>query len=149
MSARRPAPRPLTLTLPCRRRGEGAKQARVCESSPLARPRRGEVGVRGRGNLAAARRRPGKRLGVRYNAGSGGSQMTIRGVGSVFVLLALSAMGLVAQSSAPASVRYLTPPQPIVDILEAPPIPLAAVSPTRDTIALAERRSMPPIAELA
>jgi dipeptidyl aminopeptidase/acylaminoacyl peptidase len=75
--------------------------------------------------------------------------MTIRGVASVFVLLALSAMGLVAQSSAPANVRYLTPPQPIVDILEAPPIPLATVSPTRDTIALAERRSMPPIAELA
>jgi dipeptidyl aminopeptidase/acylaminoacyl peptidase len=57
-----------------------------------------------------------------------------------------------AQSPAPAqatAVRYLTPPQVIVDILDARPIPAGTLSPTRDTLALAERRSMPPIAELA
>ncbi|MFP5379456.1 MAG: prolyl oligopeptidase family serine peptidase, partial [Vicinamibacteria bacterium] len=41
------------------------------------------------------------------------------------------------------------PPQPIVDILDAAPPPLVFVSPARDAVALAERASMPPIAELA
>jgi dipeptidyl aminopeptidase/acylaminoacyl peptidase len=45
--------------------------------------------------------------------------------------------------------RYLTPPQAIVDLLDAPPFPDAAVSPTRDTVALLHRRSMPPLSELA
>jgi dipeptidyl aminopeptidase/acylaminoacyl peptidase len=49
----------------------------------------------------------------------------------------------------PVAGRYLTPPKAIVDILDAPPIPTAVVSPTRDVIALVERRSLPPIAELA
>jgi dipeptidyl aminopeptidase/acylaminoacyl peptidase len=78
--------------------------------------------------------------------------MSIRRATLVLVLLAASAISLTAQTSAPAAstaARYLTPPQVIVDILDAPPIPNATLSPTRDTIALAERRSMPPIAELA
>jgi dipeptidyl aminopeptidase/acylaminoacyl peptidase len=44
---------------------------------------------------------------------------------------------------------YLTPPPPIVDILDAEPPPTAIVSPKGDTLALLERRAMPPIAELA
>jgi dipeptidyl aminopeptidase/acylaminoacyl peptidase len=67
--------------------------------------------------------------------------MTKRCAASVFVLSVLSVMGL--------SARYLTPPQVIVDILDAAPIPEGTLSPTRDTLALAQKRAMPPIAELA
>jgi dipeptidyl aminopeptidase/acylaminoacyl peptidase len=44
---------------------------------------------------------------------------------------------------------YLEPPQAIVDILDAPPILPAVVSPTGDTIAILSRRSMPALSELA
>ncbi len=44
---------------------------------------------------------------------------------------------------------YLLPPKAIVDILDAPPLPNAAISPTRQSVVLLERASMPPIAELA
>ena len=44
---------------------------------------------------------------------------------------------------------YLTPPQEIVDILDAPPIPQVVVSPTGDTVALLSRPAMPSIAELS
>ncbi|MCY3930537.1 MAG: S9 family peptidase, partial [Acidobacteria bacterium] len=40
---------------------------------------------------------------------------------------------------------YLTPPQEIVGILDAPPTPGVLVSPNRGVIVLTERRSMPPI----
>ncbi|HXH06298.1 MAG TPA: prolyl oligopeptidase family serine peptidase [Vicinamibacterales bacterium] len=53
-------------------------------------------------------------------------------------------------AAAPAqAARYRMPPQPIVDILEAEPLPQVAVSPDGRTLALLRRRSMPPIAELA
>lgn len=54
-----------------------------------------------------------------------------------------------AQSEAPAATGYLVPPQVIVDILDAPPPPTAMVGPTRDLVAFVQRRSMPPIAQLA
>ncbi|MGI8785327.1 MAG: prolyl oligopeptidase family serine peptidase [Acidobacteriota bacterium] len=44
---------------------------------------------------------------------------------------------------------YLTPPQAIIDILDAPPTPGVSVGPDRRTVALTYRRSMPTIAELA
>ena len=44
---------------------------------------------------------------------------------------------------------YLEPPQAIVDILDAPPILPAVVSPTGDTIAILSRPSMPALSELA
>jgi dipeptidyl aminopeptidase/acylaminoacyl peptidase len=50
-----------------------------------------------------------------------------------------------AQSDASA---YQKPPQVIVDIMDAAPLPGVALSPSRDVIALVPRRSMP-IAELA
>src|SRR5262245_28596355 len=54
------------------------------------------------------------------------------------------------QPVAPASgTGYLTPPQVIVDTLDAPPTPTVSLSPDRRTIALLARRSMPSIAELA
>src|SRR5215510_3975277 len=54
------------------------------------------------------------------------------------------------QPVAPASgTGYLTPPQVIVDTLDAPPTPTVSLSPDRRTVALLSRRSMPTIAELA
>ena len=53
---------------------------------------------------------------------------------------------LLAQADAPT---YRKPPQAIVDIMDAAPLPLVVVSPSRDVIALASRRSMPTIADLA
>ncbi|MDP6579238.1 MAG: prolyl oligopeptidase family serine peptidase [Vicinamibacterales bacterium] len=44
---------------------------------------------------------------------------------------------------------YLTPPQDIVDILDAPRSPLVVVSPSGDTVALLSRPAMPSVAELA
>jgi dipeptidyl aminopeptidase/acylaminoacyl peptidase len=45
--------------------------------------------------------------------------------------------------------QYQLPPKEIVDILDAPPLPTAVVSPSGQVIALLERASMPTIAELA
>jgi len=64
------------------------------------------------------------------------------------VALALAA-ALTSQTRTDAAATYLTPPQVIVNILDAPPLPSVTVSPTRDTIALLERRAMPSIRELA
>ena len=55
--------------------------------------------------------------------------------------------GILAQVAQPP--RYQTPPQAIVDIVDAPPLPTVQVSPARDVLALLPRRSMPSIAELA
>ncbi len=63
---------------------------------------------------------------------------------------ALVLVALVAgQARMDAAATYLTPPQVIVDILDAPPLPGAMLSPARDTVALLDRRSMPSIRELA
>ena len=59
------------------------------------------------------------------------------------------AVVLAGQVRPDAAATYLTPPKVIVDILDAPPLPSVAVSPTRETVALLERRSMPSIKELA
>jgi dipeptidyl aminopeptidase/acylaminoacyl peptidase len=54
-----------------------------------------------------------------------------------------------AQQAQPASTGYLLPPKAVVDILDAPPPPSTDLSPTRDTLALIERASMPSLSELA
>jgi hypothetical protein len=64
------------------------------------------------------------------------------------IALATATAWLSAQSQ-PATPGYQLPPQEIVDILDAPPPPTTALSPTRDTLALIERASMPPLSELA
>ena len=48
-----------------------------------------------------------------------------------------------------AQTPYKTPPQIIVDMLDAPPLPAASISPDRQWLLLLEQRSMPTIAELA
>src|SRR6266508_2847546 len=61
----------------------------------------------------------------------------------LFCLTLLSVTRLAAQTP------YGTPPQVIVDILDAPPLPTASISPDRQWLLLLEQRSMPTIAELA
>src|SRR5207249_2342554 len=60
----------------------------------------------------------------------------------VLLILAV-APSLVAQAP------YKTPPPDIVAILDAPPLPVAIVSPDRTAILLVEQRAMPTVAELA
>ena len=63
--------------------------------------------------------------------------------------LALLCLALSISSSLFAQTPYKTPPQVIVDILDAPPLPAVSVSPDRRWLLLLEQRSMPTIAELA
>ncbi len=68
----------------------------------------------------------------------------------VYLLVVLVASTLAAaQSQTPPAPGYLTPPKVVVDILDTPPLPQAVVSPTRQSIALLHRKSMPNLAELA
>src|SRR2546427_3232970 len=53
-----------------------------------------------------------------------------------------------ASSAAGAQTTYRTPPQVVIDILDAPPPPAVSVSPDRQWLLLLEQRSMPTIAEL-
>src|SRR5258708_15266919 len=62
---------------------------------------------------------------------------------TLFCLVLLSTTRLAAQTP------YRTPPQVIVDILDAPPLPSASISPDRQWLLLLEQRSMPTIAALA
>ncbi len=62
-----------------------------------------------------------------------------------FLLAAGLAGAAAAQSHPGFAGGYLTPPQEIVDILDAPPTPGVLVSPDRGVIVLTERRSMPPV----
>ena len=71
------------------------------------------------------------------------SEPTMRLVALAFACLASAA------GPASAQARYQLPPKPIVDILDAKPLPTATVSPTRQDIALLERSSMPAIAEVS
>lgn len=62
---------------------------------------------------------------------------------------ALACLLMVGPAAHASDSRYLMPPEAIVKILDAPPPPLVTVSPSRDTVAIVERASMPPIGELA
>lgn len=63
-------------------------------------------------------------------------------------LLVLSTGPAMAQAG-DAPVRYMDPPQPIAQILDAAPTPTPSVNPTRTHVALLGRANLPPIAELA
>ena len=62
-----------------------------------------------------------------------------------FVLLAALAGPALAQDGR----TYQQPPAPIADILDTRPTPTPSLSPDRSTLALFDRASLPPIAELA
>ena len=65
------------------------------------------------------------------------------------IALSLALLGIAApagaQSDASSESGYLTPPETIVDILDAPPTPNVIVGPTREVAVFVEQRSMPPI----
>ncbi|HJN42917.1 MAG: prolyl oligopeptidase [Acidobacteria bacterium] len=69
------------------------------------------------------------------------------------VVLVAAALSGALMTGSPAVAQeatgYLTPPQDIVDILDAPRSPQVVVSPKGDTVALLSRPAMPSIAELA
>lgn len=65
----------------------------------------------------------------------------------VFVLILSGAPTALAAAS--DSARYQTPPEPLAQIVDAPPTPAVEVGPGRRHLLLLERPSLPPIAELA
>ncbi len=62
--------------------------------------------------------------------------------------LVLACAVLLAAAPAAAQSTYRLPPQAVVDILDAPPLPAVSVSPDRQWLLLLEQRSMPTIAEI-
>lgn len=62
---------------------------------------------------------------------------------------ALLAAPALAQVAPAGSDAYQLPPAPIPQIIDAPPTPSTSIDPTRRTLALFGRSSLPPIAELA
>src|SRR5262245_62009451 len=69
-------------------------------------------------------------------------------------MLKRTAIGLIvllsfACVSAFAQETYKTPPQNVLDVLNAPLPPQVSVSPTRDMMLMADQRRYPPIADLA
>ena len=64
---------------------------------------------------------------------------------AAFVLAAASLQ--LAQT--PSGPRYMTPPKGVVDAFDAPPLPAAILSPSKQVIALTYRRPYPTIAELS
>ncbi len=56
---------------------------------------------------------------------------------------------LLAQQPGALETGYQLPPKAIVDILDAPPPPMAVISPAQNVMALLDRASMPKIADLA
>ena len=75
--------------------------------------------------------------------------MLFRRVAWAFPVAVICSAILAAQTQPGDETGYLLPPKAIVDILDAPPVPTAIISPSRQVVALIERRSMPPLAELA
>jgi dipeptidyl aminopeptidase/acylaminoacyl peptidase len=75
--------------------------------------------------------------------------MHIRHLAAASAAVLLVTAGLDAQSARTAASGYLTPPQAIVDILDAAPLPTVVVSPRHDVMLLLPRRSMPSIAEVS
>src|SRR5215217_8083134 len=67
----------------------------------------------------------------------------IRKCGFVGILIAVCAVVCLGQGS------YKQPPKEVMDVLNAPPIPLTTVSPAGDRIAMLEPLRYPPIADLA
>jgi dipeptidyl aminopeptidase/acylaminoacyl peptidase len=62
--------------------------------------------------------------------------------------LIVACAALLGASPAAAQSTYRLPPQTVVDILDAPPLPAVSVSPDRQWLLLLEQRSMPTIAEI-
>ena len=66
----------------------------------------------------------------------------------VFISALTTVAALALPSAQSAKPGYLTPPQVIADIMDAPPLPGVQLSPDRSTMLLSYRTSMPTIAEV-
>ena len=66
---------------------------------------------------------------------------------AAFIVTATTAQ--FAQTGQQTAPRYLTPPKEIVEAFDAPLLPQAILSPSKQVIALAYRRNYPTIAELS
>lgn len=75
--------------------------------------------------------------------------MRARVIACLFAVVAVASTLTLAQAPSSQSSAYLVPPKVIVDILDTPPLPQGIVSPTRGSVAVLHRRSMPTIAALA
>src|SRR5437016_14261258 len=64
---------------------------------------------------------------------------------AAFVLAAAS----LQFAQTPSGPRYMKPPKEVVDAFDAPPLPAAILSPSKQVIALTYRRAYPTIAELS
>lgn len=71
------------------------------------------------------------------------------GCSAASIALGLTVLAALVASDVTAQEPYKLPPQSIVDILEAPPLPSVSVSPDRGWLLLQERSSMPTIADMA
>jgi dipeptidyl aminopeptidase/acylaminoacyl peptidase len=68
---------------------------------------------------------------------------------ALFLAMILLPGLLTAQQPGPLETGYQLPPKAIADILDAPPPPMAVISPAHDVMALLDRASLPKIADLA
>jgi dipeptidyl aminopeptidase/acylaminoacyl peptidase len=75
--------------------------------------------------------------------------MRTRTAAAGVALLLAATVGIAAQSSTTTQPRYLLPPQAVIDIVDAPALPLVEVSPARDVLAVLPRRDMPSIEEVS
>src|SRR6266446_1519057 len=64
-------------------------------------------------------------------------------------LLIISVTAAVGFGQTPEGARYLMPPKEIVDAFDAPPLPQAILSPSKQVMALTLRKAYPTIAELS
>src|SRR5438552_7580923 len=77
----------------------------------------------------------------------GGSD--VREINLAFATLLIIAAAVVAPGQTPDGSRYLMPPKEVIDAFDAPPLPQAILSPTKQMMALTFRKAQPTIAELS
>ena len=73
----------------------------------------------------------------------------MRKINFVFAVLLIVAANAFCYAQTPDALRYQLPPKEIVDAFDAPPLPQAVLSPSKQTLALTWRHPYPTIAELA
>jgi len=73
--------------------------------------------------------------------------MRIKTIALTSALILAAAATYFAQT--PEAPRYLLPPKEIIDAFDAPPLPAALLSPSRQVLALSYRKAYPGIADLS
>jgi dipeptidyl aminopeptidase/acylaminoacyl peptidase len=73
----------------------------------------------------------------------------VRKTNFAFATLLMVAAASIGSGQTPEGSRYLVPPKEIVDAFDAPPLPQAVLSPSKQVMALTFRKAYPTIAELS